>query len=68
MWHNKDPRYTINDFMKIVIVDLALNRVSIGEVITEYGFYVMTKFEDKQYISADDEWPGSWIWTDYPHR
>ena len=69
-WNSTDPReYCVNNFIEvldIIIVDLALNEIYKGEVWVQYSYFVYVYDEIK--VTADDEWPGSWIWTKYPNR
>lgn len=73
MWNKQDPREVLIDYdyiVDIVIVDLATKKIFYGEVYiidSSWSVFVDNN-KDKEYISADDEWPGSWIWTKFPVR
>ena len=68
MWFKDDPRWSINKRSRIVIVDLALLKSTLAEVETKHAFCIWTNFSEKDFISADDNWPESWVWSFYPSK
>ena len=68
MWREEDPRWSINKRDKIVIFDFALNKVYTANVETKNAFCIWIDFNDKPFISADDEWPKSWVWDYLPNK
>lgn len=71
VWKNTDPRYDINKRDDIVILRPSLSghwEAGIGHVDTKNGWDIFTNFENRSFISADDEWDEMWQWTFAPKR
>ena len=56
MWNSSDPRFYIDKFAEIIIVDVRLNNliISLGQVYTDYGSWsIYTNFENYKCIAVD---------------
>lgn len=65
-WNKNDPRETTEEYRRILIYDRT--NVFLGSVFTDdesWCVHTQHEFENYSYLSADDNWPSHWHWTDF---
>jgi hypothetical protein len=67
IWKKDDPRYSIGKRATIVILRPNVNdggwEPGIGYVDTKNDWVILTSFEGRGVLTADDSWDQDWAWT-----
>jgi hypothetical protein len=68
-WSGKDPRWIIGKRADIIIIDSNVKTVYSAHVDVKETYCIFVKrptLGAKDFLSADDDWPVGWYWTQYP--